>query len=106
MKLILTVTRGDHDSWEQHVAIEAESKEALAFAILEAVEPHVKAREEFEREHAITKPKRKPHPPLYPYETKVVFDGQKFEVVTLEFQEHDIETLEEFFETRRAEYSE
>jgi len=104
MKLILTVTRGDHDCWEQHVAIEAESKEALGMAILEAVDPHVKAREAFEREHTLTPPKRKPDPPLYPYETTVIFEGQKFEVVTLEFQEHDIQTLDEFFEEHRAEY--
>lgn len=103
MKLILTVTRGDHDVWEQHVALEAESKEELVLAILEAVGPHVRAREEFERRHALTPPKRKPYPPEYPYETTVVFAGQTFEVVTLEFREHDIQTLDEFFEEHKAE---
>ena len=103
MKLILTVTRGDHDCWEQHVGIEAESEEALGMAILEAIDPHVKAREAFDREHTLTPPKRKPDPPDCPYETTVVFEGQRFEVVTLEFQEHDIQTLDTFFERCKAE---
>lgn len=103
MKLILTVTRGDHDCWEQHVALEAENKEALGLAILEVVDPHVKAREAHDRHHALTPPKRRPDPPLYPYETTVEFNGQKFEVATLEFQEHDIKTLDEFFESHRPE---
>lgn len=103
MKLILTVTRGSHDSWEQHVAIEAESPEDLCMAILEAVDPHVKAREEFEAKHALTPEKRKPDPPPCPYETQIIHHGQAFEVVTLEFSEHDIETLEEFWEHHRAE---
>jgi len=101
MKLILTVTRGDHDSWEQHVALEAESKEELCLAILEAVDPHVKAKEAFDRLHTLTKPKRRPDPPACPYETTVEFNGQKFEVVTLDFQEYDIKTLDEFFESHR-----
>jgi hypothetical protein len=103
MKLILTVTYGDHDTWEHHIGIEAESAEALCFAILEAVDPHVKAREEFERRHALTPAKRKPDPPICPYETEMVFNGQKFEVVTLEFSEYDIQTLDEFFEQHKAE---
>jgi hypothetical protein len=101
MKLILTVTRGDHDFWEQHVALEAESKEELALAILEAIDPHVKAREAYDRLYALTKPKRRPDPPNCPYETTVEFNGQRFEVVTLEFRECDIQTLEEFFELHR-----
>lgn len=103
MKLILTVTRGYHDCWEQHVSIEAESKEALGLAILDAIDPHVKAREVYDRLYATTKPKLRPDPPEYPYETTVVFEGQQFEVVTLEFQEQDIQTLDEFFEEHRAE---
>lgn len=107
MKFILTVTTGDHDTWERHTGIEAPDKDALVFAILEALEAqcggYFQELEDRKRKQALTPEKRKLSSYGGPWEAIVEFNNQKFEVNT-DFAEHDISTLDEFFEMHRAEY--
>ena len=106
MKFILTVTYGDFDTWEKHIGIEASDRDALALAIIDAIQAQrgedMRAADDLEREQILTPEKRRE--PIYrgPWEVNVEHEGQKFEVMS-DFQEHRIQTLVGFFETHRAE---
>lgn len=105
MKLILTIGGRDFDSHDVEIGLEADSKEELCLAIFEAVEqqcgPELKRREEEKRAHTLTPEKRRKHVDDYPIEVKVEFNGQKF-TVDHWFSEHDVKTLDEYFESIRC----
>ena len=96
MRLILSVySVTEYDGYEEFIGIEAPDKDALMFTILEALKAQCGDYYLHIQEN------RSKCSYEGPCEAIVVYNDQQFEV-NIDFTERDIETLDEFFERRRA----